>query len=433
MGLFPEADEADIREAAGIGRESVKMKQKNRLLRIMPAVLACLALLFFILPAQGEERTDLPLDLGSKGDTVLAVKRRLYELRYYRTDELSRNYTEDTAEKIRDFQHDNGLPETGAVDEITMTILMSDQAQKKPYPTMPPLAAQEPKTEPDWPERDGEGFLAGDGEYFYENDEEGLWIYLNRDLQIMITFCEDRSLPLEWFETEIIVRNGEAFRTVMTNPERPGRTFQYPYVIAREEKFVLAFSDDFYGNRMGKKSEEKTGLIIREGRVVSEETNKKTGHHLPNLDIMAQFPDGSLRVYECNEKTAQELLEAGAVNVFSFGPILIRNGEINELVYQYYKSIEPRHALGMIEPNHYFLLSVQGRRKDSDGTNLQRVAEIMKERGVTEALNLDGGNTMALVFRGRMLNKLATYKKKNFVRTVTSLIGIGRTDNTETD
>jgi exopolysaccharide biosynthesis protein len=56
---------------------------------------------------------------------------------------------------------------------------------------------------------------------------------------------------------------------------------------------------------------------------------------------------------------------------------------------------------------------------------------MMKERGVTQALNLDGGNTMALIFRGRMLNKLATFKKKNFVRTVTSLIGIGHTENQE--
>ena len=35
---------------------------------------------------------------------------------------------------------------------------------------------------------------------------------------------------------------------------------------------------------------------------------------------------------------------------------------------------------------------------------------------------------MALIFRGRMLNKLATYKRRNFVRTVTSLIGIGYTE-----
>ena len=117
------------------------------------------------------------------------------------------------------------------------------------------------------------------------------------------------------------------------------------------------------------------------------------------------------------------------MNVFSFGPILLRDGEINELLYTYYRSIEPRHALGMIEPNHYFLLSIQGRNKDSKGTMLQRAAEMMKERGVQQALNLDGGNTMALIFRGRMLNKLATFKKRNFVRTVTSLIGIGYTEN----
>ena len=85
----------------------------------------------------------------------------------------------------------------------------------------------------------------------------------------------------------------------------------------------------------------------------------------------------------------------------------------------------------MIEPNHYMILSVQGRNKDSKGTMLQRVAEMMKEHGVKHALNLDGGNTMALIFRGRMLNKLATFKKKSFVRTVTSLIGIGYTENQE--
>ena len=56
---------------------------------------------------------------------------------------------------------------------------------------------------------------------------------------------------------------------------------------------------------------------------------------------------------------------------------------------------------------------------------------MMQAHGVTQALNLDGGNTMALVFRGRMLNKLATYKRKKFVRTVTSLIGIGHTEQIE--
>ena len=390
--------------------------------KILPFLLAAL-LLVQAFAAFAE--AFVPLSPGDKGARVLEVKERLRDLRYLSDTSLTKKYTEKTAETVRLFQRINGLPETGEVDEATYALLFSDGALRKPYETLAPLATPAPKTEPDWPETDAEGFLAGGGEYCYENDEEGLWAWLSRDLRIVITFREDDTIPLQWFETDIRTRGGEAFYSVMTDPERPGKKYRYPYVIAREANCVLAFSDDFFATRMN--NDETVGISIRDGRIVSDQTNRKTGHRLPNLDMMAQYPDGRLEVYECNEHTAEELLAMGAVNVLSFGPVLVRDGEISDLVYRYYKSIEPRHALGMIEPGHYLLLSVQGRTGDSRGTTLQRVAEMMKERGVTQALNLDGGNTMALVFRGRMLNKLATYKKKRFVRTVTSVIGIGRT------
>ena len=54
-----------------------------------------------------------------------------------------------------------------------------------------------------------------------------------------------------------------------------------------------------------------------------------------------------------------------------------------------FRSVEPRQALGMIEPGHYLLISVQGRNRDSKGTVLQRVAEMMKDRGVQQALPED--------------------------------------------
>lgn len=396
------------------------------------AILPLLMLLHLIVllcpfSAPAEEEIFVPLSVGSKGKTVVQVKERLYELGYLKGSQFTQKYTESTAETVRSFQQVNGLPETGETDGQTWALLFSDRALKAPRPTLPPLATPAPLPEPDWPPRDPEGYLAEGAEYFYENDEAGLWIYLGPNLQVTITRREDSAIPLEWFETEIRTRRGETFRAAQTDPERPGKQYQYPYVISRKERFVLSFSDDFFATRMH--SGETVGIIIREGQLISDKTNRKNGHHLPNLDIMAQFPDGSLRVFQCSEHTAEELLAMGAVNVFSFGPILLRDGEINDLVYSYYKSIEPRQAFGMIAPGHYFLLSVQGRRSDSKGTTLQRMAEIMKERGVQQALNLDGGNTMALVFRGRMLNKLAVYKKKEFVRTVTSLIGIGRTEN----
>ena len=384
------------------------------------SVLVCLLLLLQPAFSASEESV---LQIGDKGTEVLEIKERLQELRYLKNTTLTKKYTESTAESVREFQRLNGLPETGTVDAQTRELLFSDAAVKKPYPTMPPLAEQDEKPVPDWPERDAEGFLAGEGEYVYENDDAGLWICLTPTLQIIISRYRDASIPLVWFETDIRTREGETFRTVQTDPEHPGKRFQYPDVIAEQAHLILGFSDDFFATRMA--SRETVGIIIREGKIISSETNRKTGRHLPNLDMLAQYPDGSLQVFDCSEKSAEELLQSGAVNVFSFGPWLIRDGEINDLVYRYFRDTEPRQALGMIEPHHYLLLSVQGRNRDSKGTMLQRVAEMMQARGVTQALNLDGGNTMALVFRGRMLNKLAVYKNRAFVRTVTSLIGVG--------
>ena len=300
--------------------------------------------------------------------------------------------------------------------------------EKKPRTTRPPLVTEPPVSEPETPERDAEGFLVSDGEFIWEDEEGGLWMYLSGTLQVTIRRQRDRSVPLIWFETEIRTRGEERLRTVMTNPDHPDRNYKFPYKIAQDEGFVLGFTDDFYADRM--KNNQTVGIIIREGRIISGKTNRKRNSHLPNLDMMIQYPDGRLEVCDCTEYTAEELLEKGALNVFSFGPILIRDGEIDEKMYSsYYRDLEPRHALGMIEPGHYLLLSVQGRKEeDSRGTMLQRVAEMMKERGVTQALNLDGGNTMALMFRGKMLNKEARFQNRRFVRSVPSLIGIGKTE-----
>lgn len=366
------------------------------------------------------------LRAGSKGKAVLAVNTRLRELRYLRKGSVNQKYSDKTADAVKSFQEVNGLPVTGEVDTATYNALFSENALRAPWPTLPPAATPGPVSEPDWPERDTDGYLPGDGEYYYEDEEEGQWIYLGRDLQIYIRRVRDNSIPLIWFETEIFTRNGEMFRTAMTDPEHPGKKYRYPYDIAKTEGFVLGFSDDFFATRIDEK--QTIGIIIREGKIINSTTNRKNGHHLPNLDMLAMYPDGRFEVYLCNEYTAQELVDKGALNVFSFGPILIRDGVINDLVYTYYKSNEPRQALGMIEPGHYFLLSVQGRMSASKGTNLQRVAEIMKNHGVTQALNLDGGNTMAIVFRGNMLNKKATFRHRTFIRTVTTLIGIGHTE-----
>lgn len=396
------------------------------------AFLAFLLLLVSLLPVSLAEENEILLQQGDRGDDVIAMKQRLYELGYFSTDNFGASFNQNTAQGLRSFQEQNGLEPTGVLSAKDKELLFSDGAMPYVAPTPTPQPTVAPQVIPpqrsfapaDAPARDEEGFLLSGKEYFFENDADGQWAYLSPTLQIIINRYTDESVPLIWFETEIWLREGERLLTTENNPDRPGTRFSYPFDIATANQYVLGFTDDFYGHRIYRK--ETPGIVIREGEVITNKTYKKRLHSLPNLDMLAQYPDGSLKTWYCGSITADELLADGAINVFCFGPVVIQDGKMDELVEQkFYETKSPRQLLGMIEPNHYLLLTVQGRMDDSIGAGLIKPTQILLARGVTEGFNLDGGNTMALVFRGRMLNNLAKWKDKKFVRTVTSLIGVG--------
>ena len=76
----------------------------------------------------------------------------------------------------------------------------------------------------------------------------------------------------------------------------------------------------------------------------------------------------------------------GVTDTYAFGPILVREGELGERMtdknYSPYR--EPRCALGMIEPNHYIVLTVEGRTNESKGVRLRWLADKMLELGAIE-------------------------------------------------
>ena len=121
---------------------------------------------------------------------------------------------------------------------------------------------------------------------------------------------------------------------------------------------------------------------------------------------MALLPDGSMKTFVCDAHTAEEYLEMGAEQVFSFGPWLISDGEINPEVLnpKYYPYNEPRVAIGMVEPWHYVAVVVRGRPKSTHaGVHLDWLAQLLRDRGCVEALNLDGGQTATMMFNGKII------------------------------
>lgn len=260
-------------------------------------------------------------------------------------------------------------------------------------------------------------------EIVVQDPDNGIWSYAGEGIQIEVARYEDSDKKLIWFEIDLQLSQESPLYTVLSNPKKPGSGFKNPERLARMYDMVLAVNDDYFGDRTYNK--ETPGIIIRGGEIVREKTYKSGGHSLPNLDTMALFPDGSMQVFQSKEKTAAEYLELGAIDVLSFGPILIRDGEMNPLVDEYYKNKEPRTAIGMIEPHHYVMIVAEGRHGKSKGTGLQWIAKRLHEMGAVQAFNLDGGQSSALVFMGDKINTTGKYGAKANIRNLSGMIGAG--------
>jgi hypothetical protein len=279
------------------------------------------------------------------------------------------------------------------------------------------------------PRRAPDGFLdaaAGLPEYVLEDPAKGHWLYLSPTLSIEIRRFEEPKQLLVWFESEIKMRGDEALRSYITDGKTPGIRLLSPAEIARGNRVVLATTDDFFSHRL--RNKQTQGIIVRNGKVFSDKTYKADRGAYPNLETIARFADGSLRTFLSNAYTAQEYLNMGATDVYAFGPILVKDGQLGPHMQEddYYHYREPRCALGMIAPNHYILLTVRGRADDSRGAYLNWLAERMLQLGAKEALNLDGGGSVALVFMGNIIDKPEVSAKN--IRRVGSIIGFGTSD-----
>jgi exopolysaccharide biosynthesis protein len=90
------------------------------------------------------------------------------------------------------------------------------------------------------------------------------------------------------------------------------------------------------------------------------------------------------------------------------GPVLVQNGAVkitNEEERKFYgKAINdkhPRTAMGYTKDNKFIILVVEGRNANAGGATLIQEAQILKDLGCEEALNLDGGGSSCLLINGK--------------------------------
>ena len=96
------------------------------------------------------------------------------------------------------------------------------------------------------------------------------------------------------------------------------------------------------------------------------------------------------------------------------GPVLLQNGEIkitnNEELKFAGKAINdkhPRTAMGYTKDGKLIILVIEGRNKNAAGATLTQEAQIFRDLGCWEALNLDGGGSSCLLVNGKETIKVS--------------------------
>ena len=187
--------------------------------------------------------------------------------------------------------------------------------------------------------------------------------------------------------------------------------------IAQRNEAVFAINGDYYGFR-------EKGYVLRNGYLYRSVSNTK----YPYGEDLVVWEDGSFEIIEEAAVTAEELRDAGAQQIFSFGPALVNHGEVYVVEGEEVERAQitnPRAAIGIVEPLHYIMVVSDGRTKESYGLTLLELAQLMKDLGCETAYNLDGGGSATMWFNGKVLNKPTTYGDVIQERTISDIVYIG--------
>ncbi len=310
----------------------------------------------------------------------------------------------------------------------------------QPSPTPVPVLAKRDfgslQTE-GFPPLTEEGFLPeGENEHIFIDAENGNWRYASQDWRVVIEKFKHEELGSNILLANLYVKDGAQGLHMV--PHTPGELTVNrelykgkPADIARDNNLVFSMDGDYYIYRVARNAKRAgyaIGIAIRAGEVVFDMPASESRSAYPPLDLLALYKNGDMKAFFATEITSAQLLVDGAHDVLSFGPVLIRDGELNTFHERLGNTPQPRAAIGMISPGHYVAVIIEGRITGSKGASVTQTAEYMKTLNCQVAFNLDGGWTSAMTFMGKQLNQLDNSGIHNNARTQNEVMGLGFTN-----
>ena len=137
------------------------------------------------------------------------------------------------------------------------------------------------------------------------------------------------------------------------------------------------------------------GLVISEGKV------KHTGRDR-NYNITVGFDKDNIMVLGKN-MSDDDAKAKGIRDAITFGPALIVNGEPASVRGES-SGLNPRTAIGQRKDGAVLMLVIDGRQASSLGATYSDLITIMLEYGAVNAINMDGGSSSLMYYKGEYLN-----------------------------
>ena len=211
-----------------------------------------------------------------------------------------------------------------------------------------------------------------------------------------------------YYVADIYIADIECFQTSYFGGAF-GTSCNYIGNIAEDCDAVVAVNGDFSSTASG-------GYIIRNGNLYR--------NSYIDAEICVLYRDGTMKTYLPEEFDAQEALENGAWQAWTFGPSLLdENGAAKTSFSQSYGTIlstNPRTVLGYYEPGHYCFVVIEGRDPGfALGYNMNETAELMEKLGCKVAFNLDGGDSSKMI-----LGVVPVTSAKSMIRDINDIVCI---------
>ena len=231
---------------------------------------------------------------------------------------------------------------------------------------------------------------------------------------------DTKSISIETYERNntqihvatVKIKGNASIKTALANETYGRNVTAKTSTTAKSVNAVLAINGDYYGAR-------DAGYVVRNGQLLRSQSQSA------DQEDLVIYKDGSFGIIKEGDITAQQLVDNGAMQVLSFGPALIENGQIgvdsSDEVGKAMAS-NPRTVIGIIDDSTYVFVVSDGRTSESQGLSLKQLAEFMKELNVTTAYNLDGGGSSTMYFNGQIINKPTTNGRNIEEREVSDIV-----------